>query len=249
MKFSRCRYIIFTDLDGTLIDEEYSYRDAEDALSIIKKREIPLILCTSKTRAEIEIYRNEIGINDPFISENGGAIFIPENYFENLNFDKRIDQYCVIELGIPYTRLRGAIERIRKSGYKIKGFGDMSVKEISTITNLGIREAELSKKREYDEPFIIQNGDEREVLRIIREFKLMVTKGGRFYHLTGNNDKGKAVRILTDVFRKNGFDGETIGLGDSENDFPMLRNVDIPILIRDGPREWNTRILKILGRG
>ncbi|RLI93151.1 MAG: hypothetical protein DRO95_00515, partial [Candidatus Altiarchaeales archaeon] len=53
MKFSRCRYIIFTDLDGTLIDEEYSYRDAEDALSIIKKREIPLILCTSKTRAEI----------------------------------------------------------------------------------------------------------------------------------------------------------------------------------------------------
>jgi len=77
--------IIFTDLDGTLLDSDtYSYEKAKIALQLLKKRRIPLIFCTSKTRAEIEFWRDEVGNYDPFISENGGGIFIPKDYFSCL---------------------------------------------------------------------------------------------------------------------------------------------------------------------
>ncbi|KAF5413010.1 MAG: Glucosyl-3-phosphoglycerate/mannosyl-3- phosphoglycerate phosphatase [Candidatus Methanocomedens sp.] len=76
-------YVIYTDMDGTLIDHDtYSYEAALPALDLIRKRNIPLVFCTSKTRAELEVYCKELEIYHPLISENGGAIFIPEDYFD-----------------------------------------------------------------------------------------------------------------------------------------------------------------------
>jgi len=73
--------LVFTDLDGTLLDSDtYSYKSALPALKLIKNKKIPLIFCSSKTKSEIEMYRKRIGNDDPFISENGGGIFIPKDY-------------------------------------------------------------------------------------------------------------------------------------------------------------------------
>ncbi|MFH1490792.1 MAG: HAD-IIB family hydrolase, partial [Pseudomonadota bacterium] len=70
--------MIFTDLDGTLLDHEtYEWKEAEPALNRCKLLRIPLILVSSKTRAEINVIRNELGLTAPFISENGGGIFFP----------------------------------------------------------------------------------------------------------------------------------------------------------------------------
>jgi len=75
-------FVIFTDLDGTLLDAEtYSYEAARPALAMLKKRQIPVVLCTSKTRAETEAIARRLGLKHPFIVENGGAIFIPQGYF------------------------------------------------------------------------------------------------------------------------------------------------------------------------
>ena len=70
--------IIFTDLDETLLNQDYSFSEAERALEIIRDKEVPLIICSSKTRAEIEVYQAKLRIDWPFISENGGGIFIPK---------------------------------------------------------------------------------------------------------------------------------------------------------------------------
>ena len=65
--------VIFTDLDGTLLDADtFSFDPAEPALRLIRARSIPLILSSSKTRAEIEVYRKRLDNSHPFISENGG---------------------------------------------------------------------------------------------------------------------------------------------------------------------------------
>jgi len=76
------KIIIFTDLDGTLLDNSsYSFEAALPALQLIKEKNIPLIICSSKTRKEIEHYRKKLYNLHPFISENGGGIFIPKGYF------------------------------------------------------------------------------------------------------------------------------------------------------------------------
>ena len=146
------RYIIFTDLDGTLLDHfTYSFNEASDALKIIREKGIPLIICTSKARAEILPIRKKLKNKAPFISENGGAVYIPDRYFSfPYEFQRRIKGYRVIEIGTPHKILLNVLREIRdETGVSIEGISEMSVQKIMDFTYLKKRDAELSKKREY----------------------------------------------------------------------------------------------------
>ncbi len=234
--------LVFTDLDGTLIDHDtYSWEPARESIEMLKGARIPIIPCTSKTRAEIEFYRRGMGLEDPFISENGGGIFIPKEYFDfNFDYDKEVGNYKVIELGMSYGDIRRALDEMRSFG-DITGFGDMSVEEVARDTGLSLEEARMAKEREYDEAFIF-SGDEEGLKRAIKKAGLRWTKGGRYWHIMGNNDKGKAVRILTGLFAKKLGSVQTVGLGDSLNDLPMLEAVEIPILVQKKDGSYDARV-------
>ena len=112
---SRQKPVIFTDLDGTMLDRDtYSYALALPALKRLLENKIPLVFCSAKTRAEQEAYRKELGIGDPFIVENGGAIFIPKGYFPfYFEYHKAGDYYQIIELGTSYHEIRQALQKIK----------------------------------------------------------------------------------------------------------------------------------------
>ncbi len=250
--------VVFTDLDGTLLDPAtYSCEKSLDALKLLQKKETPIIFCSAKTRAEQEVYRRELHISDPFIVENGGAIFIPEDYFSfTFDYQKRRNGYKVIELGIPYNEVRKKLKKVEKElGVEIKGFGDLSGEEVAQSSGLSLEFAALAKQREYDETFIItgSEGDKEAVLRRIEEEGLNWAHGGRYYNAMGGNDKGKAVNILTELFRRKLDRVETIGIGDSQNDLSMLAAVDIPVLVQKPGNRWEdidlTNVYKIEGVG
>jgi len=263
--------VIFTDLDGTLLRyDNYSFEEAADALELIRRKGIPLVLCSSKTRQEIELYRERLSNRDPFVSENGGGIFIPEGYFTKspdvgLRHD---DKYRVITIGKRYGELRDGLIRLRQMGFRVKGFGDMTVEEIVALTGLSPGEARLSKERDFDEPFIVENGTDEERLRdAIMSLGLNYTVG-KYYHLLGDSDKGKAVRILASLYRREFGDIRTIAVGDSPNDIPMLEAVDIAVIVQKpgglydgritvpgalraegvGPEGWNRAIKELVGK-
>ncbi|NVM22622.1 MAG: HAD hydrolase family protein, partial [Desulfobacterales bacterium] len=148
--------IVFTDLDGTLIDHDtYEFKEAEPSLDMLKQRAVPVIICSSKTRAEIELYRLRMGLGDPFIAENGSAVFIPRCALDmgDMNFvEKGI--YNVVELGMPYAELCAVLKEIKKKeNFRMKGFGEMSVEQIADATGLPLEEARLAADREHSEPF------------------------------------------------------------------------------------------------
>ena len=227
--------VIFTDLDGTLLDfHTYSYKGADEALAIIREKGIPLVIVTSKTRAEVEVLREKLAIHDPFIVENGGGIFFEKGY-RGFEIPGCISQngYCLIELGKDYREVRRFFRKL-KERFPVVGFGDMSVEEIAKLTGLGLEEAKRASRREFSEPFILKNsslisGVKREAER----HGFCVLKGGRFFHLIASSQsKGKAVKVVSDVFRRNlKRRVVTVALGDSQNDEDMLKAVDIPILI------------------
>jgi mannosyl-3-phosphoglycerate phosphatase len=229
--------LVFTDLDGTLLDQRtYSFEPARPALGLLRESGIPLIICTSKTRAEVEGIRAALGNADPFIVENGGAVLIPEGYF-SFEFPKaRKDSgYLVIELGSPYARILGAFSRMKERlPVGLRGFSDMTVEEVARLTGLSRDEAVRAKRREYDEPFFLDEpAANLDIVRKIAESAGLSITRGRFFHLTGDNDKGRAVRVVKDIYtRKDGIDPRTIGLGDSPNDLPLLKNVDFPVLVQ-----------------
>ncbi|HUL29915.1 MAG TPA: HAD hydrolase family protein, partial [Thermodesulfobacteriota bacterium] len=156
------KLVIFTDLDGTLLDRDtYSYKPAEPALRLTRLKNIPLVLASSKTRSEMEVYRHQLGNEHPFISENGGAVFIPKTCFSfPVPHTRELREYFVLELGIFHPQIMEVLDSVKKeTGIPIKGFTDLSAKEISSLSGLSARESELAKNREYDEPFLIEGGE------------------------------------------------------------------------------------------
>lgn len=102
------KIIIFTDLDGSLLNHDgYSFDDATPVLNRIKQYQIPLILTTSKTRREVELLQGVMGIREPFIVENGGGIFFPAGYRGfTIPKGQQKSGYTLVLLGMPYNRIR-----------------------------------------------------------------------------------------------------------------------------------------------
>ncbi len=269
----RGQIIVFSDLDGTLLDHRsYSFEPARPALRLLREKRIPLVICSSKTRAEIEPIRLALVNSDPFISENGGAVFIPEGYFgRELPSAIKESGYLVMELGTPYLRIREVVADLQERlPGQIRAFGDLTAEEVIELTGLSRWQAALARKREYDEPFVLADTSSLGTIEEAAEAAgLKITQGGRFFHLTGDNDKGKAVRLLRTIYAKTeGRSQKTIGLGDSLNDLPLLENVDFPVLVQkpggrydpsirlshlirapgEGPDGWRAAVLDLLGR-
>jgi mannosyl-3-phosphoglycerate phosphatase len=238
------KQLVFTDLDGTLLDSRtYSYEKSLAAMNRLKESGAPVIFCSAKTRAEQEIYRRELGLSHPFIVENGGAIFIPRSYFPfPFGYHRAVDGLLAIELAIPYGEVRELLARIAsQNDFRFKGFGDMTAAEVAEITGLNMESAELARQREYDEPVEFHpsgNTDLSRFLAKLAEAGLSLSHGGRLYHVKGGGDKGKAVEILSGLYRKMCGEVTTIGLGNGLNDLSMLAHVDRPILVQKSDCSW-----------
>jgi len=266
------KLIIFTDLDGTLLDRETtSFEGALPALRLVREKGIPLILSSSKTRAEMELYREKLENSHPFVSENGGAVFLPKGYFSfPFPYDRELEAYFVLELGTFYPVILEALDSIkRETGIPIRGFFDLTGEELGSLCGLSPQEAGFARKREYDEPFLVEGGiKEVEIVKKkVEEKGFSYVWGGRFHHISGTNDKGKAAAILTELYKKEFLSVSTVGIGDSPNDLPLLLAVDQPIFLNksqdalpelvlsskkmiiidgSGPQVWNRAIRKVI---
>jgi mannosyl-3-phosphoglycerate phosphatase len=231
--------IIFTDLDGTLLNSEsYRYQAARPTLAKLKQAGIPVVPVTSKTRREVEQLRADVGLQDPFVVENGSAVFLPLNQTTfRLPDGEDVEGYRVLRLGCNYVTARAALKAIAVSiGRPLKGFGDWSVDQIVQLTGLPQEDAKKAKAREFTEPFMTPKNVTPEALRdAVEDMGFKVVMGDRFSHLIGGEaGKGAAVHRLVELYQDPSAPSTavvTIGLGNSPNDLDMLENVDHPIVL------------------
>ncbi|MBW1936405.1 MAG: hypothetical protein JRI84_12770, partial [Deltaproteobacteria bacterium] len=106
------------------------------ALALCKRLGVPVILASSKTRAEMEVLRHQIGLSTPFIPENGGAIYFPKpGIAPPPEGALDLEDTWKLSLGTPYWRLVESLKEIREElGLQIRGFSNMSLDEISRLT-------------------------------------------------------------------------------------------------------------------
>lgn len=269
------RLVVVTDLDGTLLDARtYGTEAAAPALAALRSRAVPLVICTSKTRAEVEPLRRSLGLAAPYIVENGGAIVAPAGSWPapddggeafTLAADATDEQ--VIALGAPYLSVVAALaDAAAETGVPVRGFHDMSTDDVASATGLPPVDAERARRREYGEAFTILEPARAPVLFAALERRgFRWTAGGRFHHVFAGNDKGDAVRQLVTRYRRAWPGLVTAGLGDAPNDVSMLLAVDRPVIVRgphaavmrqllpgapvtaeEGPAGWNTAVLSLL---
>lgn len=265
------KLLVFTDLDGTLLDHfSYDFSDATEALNHLKMLGIPCVLNTSKTFAELLALREELRHQDPFIIENGAAVFIPKTSPIATDSALPLDgEYYVKSFG-PDRQTLIELSQTLKQRYDFTSYHELTAAQLAQYTGLELGNAELSLRRSFTEPLIWN--DSNVALEAMRqelvELGIKAQKGGRFVHLMGEQcDKAVAMTWLTEQYELHcGCSITNVALGDGENDVGMIGSADIPVVVRSpvhvppeipgrtdvwitdsyGPKGWSEAISKAL---
>jgi mannosyl-3-phosphoglycerate phosphatase len=249
------RLMVFTDLDGTLLDHgDYNHDAARPALEALRELSVPLILATSKTAAEIAPLHAALSLHPwPAIVENGAALAVPGQPDND---------------GAEYRTIRDrldALPGVLRQGFR--GFGDMSPEEVAEMTGLSLGAAERARMRAHTEPGLWRGSDEDRArfLHALADAGISARSGGRFLTLSLGRTKADQMRRLIDTHRP----AATIALGDAPNDVEMLERADHGVIVRNdhapaipklrgeaegrirrttlpGPAGWNAAILSLL---
>jgi len=252
--------IVFTDLDGTLLDHEtYAFAAAEPALALLRERAVPLILASSKTAAEIAPIRSELGFAQwPAIVENGAGVLPPEGGEAEASGDD-------------YQRLRAIIATapgdLRRH---FSGFSDMGVHGIAEATGLSDDASRLAATRRFSEPGLWSGGADARARFVawLERHGVHARSGGRFLTLSfGGTKAGRMEAIASEIFpEERPF---IVALGDAPNDVEMLEAADRAFIVANphgtgvprlageddgtvtrtadpGPSGWNGALLGLL---
>jgi len=266
------RVIVYTDLDGTLLDHDsYAHAPADALLAELEQDGIPVIPCTSKTRAELLPLREELHNRHPFIVENGAAVIVPRDYFERRPAGlEPAGDYLLKRFVEPRSHWLQLIAEVAEAFRgQFRGFSSMDEHTIVALTGLDAASAARAAQREFGEPIHwTGDADQRQAfVSSIEAAGARVLQGGRFMHVSGECDKGSALRWLNQAYAEAG--GEvpvSIASGDSHNDIAMLEVADHALVVRSpahpppqparsdnliisdafGPQGWDEGIRKIL---
>lgn len=258
------RILVFSDLDGTLLDHDtYDWAPAQPSLDALRQRQIPLVLVSSKTLAELAHYQNEFGLEHPVVAENGAAINVPGGYFQGSTI---VDSVVASREDIQssYRRVKAAL------GCRCEAFFELGVSGIMEATGLSEEQAALAQARLGSEPVLWQDTETSlgEFETALGRDGLRCIRGGRFVHIMGDTDKAEAVGKLIDAYQCEWPEATitSISLGDGPNDLDMLARTDVGVIIPgkhdqpmlldsanrierpalQGPAGWNESIQKLL---
>ena len=227
------RWLVVTDLDGTLLDHAYDFSAAAPLLRQLEQRGVPVVPCTSKTAEEVEQFQASAGLSSPYIVENGGAIHFPhpENWLLEIPHQPGPGGGFVVPLGWPGQRLRPLLDSLAAElGTQFFALEDLSLEDLMARTGLSPTEAALAARRRWSVPFVLGEDQAIEAVEALAAARgLKVLQGNRFAHLIApGSDKGLALAALrrADPRRR-----AVLALGDSPNDMALLDGADHAIVI------------------
>lgn len=219
------RGVIFTDLDGTLVDF-HTYLPSPPAVALLHQLEAAQILVipvSSKTSAEVRPLMKELELSGPAVLE-GGPVIVREDGSESVTGPCRAD-------------LVDVLHQLQDRGWGVRGMSEMSVGEVMELTGLGDAAARRAMTRSASEPFMMADNPPppgtADIEEVIAELGASLARGGRFWHLLGRGvDKAAGVRSVLAMIHTGDRFG-TAAIGDAWNDLPMLEEAEIGVLLGD----------------
>jgi mannosyl-3-phosphoglycerate phosphatase len=251
-------WLIVTDLDGTLLDDDYLHAQAAEALDTIAATypDALTALVSSKTPAEMIELAGRCSSDPVLIFENGSGMAWREQVLCRPGSERQ-EGFEIEVFGRPYAEVVATLRSLRfQHEYPFRGFSDMTPCEIASLTGLSHSGSAKARQRVGSEPVQFTGSDqELSAFRAsLAEHDLELVLGGRFHHVGSNLNKGRAVARLWRLLRfQFGIHARTLACGDAPNDLEMMERADHAIVFpaRGGgylePENPNTQRAPVAG--
>lgn len=224
--------LVFSDLDGSLLDiHTLDWQPAAPWLMRLREAQVPVILCSSKTAAEMTQLQKTLGLEGlPLIAENGAVIQLDTRWQDDPDYPRQVTGASAEETGRILDKLRA------DQGYKFTRFADVDERVIADWTGASRSQAGLAKLHMASETLIWRDDDDRMAAfsHDLAQYGLRFMQGARFWHVVDQQaGKDTACRWLIGQYRqRERLDFTTLGLGDGPNDAPLLDSVDFAVVIK-----------------
>lgn len=197
--------VVFADVRDDLIARSGSPCDAARVQQLVRER-VAVVLCSRRTRAELELLCEDCGVAQPFVCEGGAGLFIPRGYFP---FDvpgaRIVSGYDAVEFARPYDEVVAALHRAAdRLDVPVIGFSDMSIEQVASACGMPLLQARLAKLREYGEPFRVlsHEADRRRLWKALRSTRLTCTPLSPFDEVSSLADGQAAIRAGIALYRR-----------------------------------------------
>lgn len=237
-------YLIFTDLDGTLLNHHsYSFGDNIKIIQILLDHSHQIIINSSKTFLEILKIRKKLGLESmPFSCENGAVIYYPKSNFQkplgSLNF-KEFWKKKVITKSSQFWH-RYLLQQNKYFKFEIAQ--DLPIKLLKERT--GLKDIKPMLSREGSQ-LIIWKDSQLNLSKFKKQIKRIHSgvfiQGGRFIQLSSSCSKRISTKLISHTYFEQFHDKyykSIIAIGDNQNDIDMLNYAKYPCLIKSNKSQF-----------
>ncbi len=247
--------VIFTDLDGTLLDASYRFDAARRALACCQALRVPLVAVSSKTLAEMTQWARPLGLA-ALVYENGFGIALREASpawlrprvlarFGYHRPHRQENAWFLWEQPLPdlKARFQPVIQRFPPEA--LRWATDLSLEEWVRITGLSPEMARRARQRRGVPPLWVAPAFRTSVIQALQQAGFRVGQG-RHFVTAAPYDKGVAVQALVAAVRARHAHARFLALGDQPADEAMAPFVDRFVKVQ-GPAAWDRVVRQWLG--
>ena len=236
--------LIFTDLDGSLLNHSnFEFNTIKPFILKCLRNNIRIIPNTSKTKNEVEFFSEQLGVDIPYIVENGSAIH---------NLDLVCSHFGKNNKSLILSRTADEIFEIFNNKVPVSlrnqclFLKDMNASKQSKVLGLNGEKLTSALNRLYSIPLIFNGPIEikNELISIFNDLDIKLHEGGRVINICDNCSKGDAMKIILKKMEGIKKKYHSIVIGDSPNDISMLALSNQPCVV-PLPDEENLNKLKL----
>src|SRR5687768_3604649 len=127
------RIVVFADPDTLRNQNAPPLSATRDTLKALADHGVVVVLWGNESRAELELIQQDLSVRHPFISENGGGLFLPCGSFARLPSHTRATAgYDVIDFGRPYHHVADVLHALAdRLGVQVTSFRDLSINQVA----------------------------------------------------------------------------------------------------------------------
>jgi predicted mannosyl-3-phosphoglycerate phosphatase (HAD superfamily) len=244
--------VLYIAVDTLIPLRGHSFHGLDQFTAALDHEAIPAVWLTSRSRLQFDDARRKHGHTQPFIAEEGCAVYLPEGYFHlrptpDASRNKkaatvRLGRFTCIPIAEALPAAADALQTLsHDTGVPVVTLRSLSPRELMQNVGLPQREAELARQRDFDDIFFFAGASDEEVQKFLaegRSRKLQFRQHGVLWSAAIGSSVQRCIRELAKLYdRALRYHAHTLGIATPDLAAGLFPFCERTILLSDGKAE------------